>query len=375
MTNTLKAVVVFALSTIVPSLEALNSACTPAYIKEKIRPLSTQNLVRAAAENGVKGNGVRRLWMNRMQAHGVKQATFGVQFAWSNGIRNLEVVEDHYLEQYGEYSTEMVDKGRIRLIRESGLESELKTLALELVARKLPDIVQAEGGLERAEGVVDQTLLDDECLGLYEGNYEFRDPDETDLMRAAKVGDDLERFVGLLAKDYVDGQDQRGWTALMHACAGSHTAMVQKLLVVGADVNLANKQGQTALMMAAWTGNSEVVKLLVEKGANVNARDSHSRTALLEAARVRFGDSAALRVLISAGADVNAADSEGRTPLMKASDVGNLESVQLLVAAGANINAKDHYGASGWSNATWGKSPSHARIVEMLQKPTLNRPD
>ena len=57
------------------------------------------------------------------------------------------------------------------------------------------------------------------------------------------------------------------------------TAIAQRLIEGGADVNAANQSGQTALMMAALFGRGEIVSLLLAHGADPNVRDASGKTA------------------------------------------------------------------------------------------------
>jgi uncharacterized protein YqfA (UPF0365 family) len=56
------------------------------------------------------------------------------------------------------------------------------------------------------------------------------------LINAARVGDDAK--VNEVLSHYIDGADGTGWTALHHAVAGGHDAVVACLISVKADVRL-----------------------------------------------------------------------------------------------------------------------------------------
>ena len=49
--------------------------------------------------------------------------------------------------------------------------------------------------------------------------------------------------------------------------------IVEHLLTLGANINLANMIGYTALMDSAWKGRVKCLELLIEKGAGVNFID------------------------------------------------------------------------------------------------------
>ncbi|KAH7187151.1 hypothetical protein DER44DRAFT_816595 [Fusarium oxysporum] len=159
-----------------------------------------------------------------------------------------------------------------------------------------------------------------------------------------------------------------GLTALQVAAGGGHLEVVEKLLAGGANVNAAAAtfaRGRTALQAAAGGGHLEVVEKLLAAGADVNAAAAAAGEDHLEvvekllaagadvnpAAGINFGRTAlqaaaggghleVVDKLLAAGANVNAAAClDGRTALQVAAEGGHLEVVEKLLAAGANVNA------------------------------------
>ena len=112
---------------------------------------------------------------------------------------------------------------------------------------------------------------------------------------------------------------------LVMKCGESTTTSkdVEDLLSQGANVNAQLFEGSTALHMACSVLNLDVVRTLVLMGADVNVADGQGNTPLHEI--VRYGDgvlkeqqeavSAITMSLIEKGADVNAKNNEGKTPL------------------------------------------------------------
>ena len=69
-----------------------------------------------------------------------------------------------------------------------------------------------------------------------------------------------------------------GCTALHVAAGDGHTAVVEKLLEKGAEVNVPDNKGRTPLHVAASNGHTAVVEKLLEKGAEVNRLDNKGLT-------------------------------------------------------------------------------------------------
>ena len=111
------------------------------------------------------------------------------------------------------------------------------------------------------------------------------------LHRAAKAGDVEVLNALLVAGADVNGRDERGWTALMHAADGGRGPPMERLLAAKADPAARAPDGATALFIAVVRGRAALVAVLREAGADPWLEGPDGRTA---AAAARAGGDPAL---------------------------------------------------------------------------------
>ena len=67
-------------------------------------------------------------------------------------------------------------------------------------------------------------------------------------------------------------------TNLHLAIKNQDKALIENLIVEGADIQAVDNDGATALHYAASFGDEEIIKLLIDKGANIQATDNDNKT-------------------------------------------------------------------------------------------------
>jgi ankyrin repeat protein len=164
---------------------------------------------------------------------------------------------------------------------------------------------------------------------------------------------------------HINVVDRQGSTLLNHLAAAMSTKkdfeMVQKLIQLKADVNLASASGQIPFSNCLSSSTDkeakdEIALALLDAGTNIGKMP----TVLHET--IRKSSFRVVQELLNRGANPNALENSNNTPLHTAVDRSEVGVVQILLKARANVNAKDRYG----------KIPLHyvsnSRIVELLIK-------
>ncbi len=167
---------------------------------------------------------------------------------------------------------------------------------------------------------------------------------EADLARAARA-DDRATVARLLQLGLpVDGRDERGATALVHAAGAGHLQLVTELLAAGADPDAATESGATALSAACVSGHKHIIGLLLTAGVDVDQRMREGLTPLMVAASVLRTDM--VELLIERGAEVNAV-AHGQLTALEAAVMSALAQgapstalgcVRLLLQHGARVD-------------------------------------
>lgn len=207
----------------------------------------------------------------------------------------------------------------------------------------------------------------------------------TELMNAAKGGNNDAVLDVLKRGADVNEQTNKGKTALMFAASEGHTNVSRLLIEKGAKINIADNYGTTALIVASTSGHDEVVALLLEHNANPAVRDESGSSPLVNA--VYFGHTKVVSLLLAReklaknktlnkqdgeellllasglghndiisemidfGISANARGLKQRTALMAAAAFDKADTVKILLEKGANPDARDEDGNTAYDVA------------------------
>ncbi len=156
---------------------------------------------------------------------------------------------------------------------------------------------------------------------------------DADLARAARAGDraTLRRLLQLGLP--LDGRDERGATALIHAAGAGQLDLVTDLIGLGADTEAATHSGATALSAACVSGHKAVITLLLDAGVEVDQPMRQGLTPLMVAASVLRVD--VIELLLARGARIDAQASTGLNALeaavLSTLNQGSIDSVLACV--------------------------------------------
>lgn len=148
---------------------------------------------------------------------------------------------------------------------------------------------------------------------------------------------------------------------LFIAAMKGHTAIVDRLLVAGANKEKTNINQATPLYIAAFSGHFPIVERLLQAGANKDKPNIKQATPLFAAAS--GGYLAVVDRLLEAGADKEKSNINHATPLFIAAANGHVPIVERLLVAGAN---KDKPNVNQATPLFIAAANGHKRVVERL---------
>ncbi len=165
----------------------------------------------------------------------------------------------------------------------------------------------------------------------------------------------------------VNSKNSGGITPLYYAIStGKDRSSELAMLFInnGADVNAADKDGTSVLMMAVQQGFPAVVEKLIMKGADKTIRNNNTKQSLLHSAAI-YGYGDVTDILIQSGLDVNAKDGAGKTPFYYAKKYGHKTVADPLIKAGAKTEkGESNFGDSKYLKEKMGKGEAYIWLLK-----------
>ena len=135
----------------------------------------------------------------------------------------------------------------------------------------------------------------------------------------------------------VNELDALGRSSLSWASERGDRGKITKLLKMGADPNIPDKEGRTAFHHAGFwlrTPDELCVRELLEAGSNPNVRNTLGGTPLHDLVLNGCCPASIVENMLQHGADPNVQDKEGWTPLHWAVRNDNREAIEVLLRYG-----------------------------------------
>ncbi len=153
-------------------------------------------------------------------------------------------------------------------------------------------------------------------------------------------------------------EPKNGWRAFHFAAINGHAALLECLIEHGDGYG---PKDWKALMFSVTYRNHATAERVLQLGAEVDMRDEKQRSPLMRAAQ--NSDHEMVRLLLRHKADPDLQDGEGRTALMIACGRARLESVQALLEAGADRELKDRSGRTALDIA---REKKRRKFIDLL---------
>jgi len=246
------------------------------HIREVIESLPEDSQMRLNLEQGMRGDGFRYPWMDQMRNEGVKRALITISFEWDGKPHKMKLARAVFYSKYDEDCAQIEDESQLRRIRETGLEKQLESVAMDRTSNARWS--SWDNPTPHIHGLSWTEFTDDEWLP--GGQPSFTDPDAPSKVQFPADLFYDEVAVAQFAASKGLSQSMLD-SALSEAVAFSDDSCIIKPLVsAGANVNLRSHAGTTRLLVAVTEGKANVVRALLEANADPNIKNNEGKTAL-----------------------------------------------------------------------------------------------
>jgi ankyrin repeat protein len=162
--------------------------------------------------------------------------------------------------------------------------------------------------------------------------------------------------------------DEKKKSLLHYAVTGSAMDVIQYLLSLDINVNMADQHGETPIFDCARKGKIQIAKLLISKFANINVENRVGELPIHLAAFK--GNLDMIKLLIQSGAYLNKATNEDKYPVHYAIAGGQHEVIDyILKQSKQNYYLKDTYGDTLLHHAT---KTNNVVMIDALLNQNLN---
>ena len=233
---------------------------------------------------------------------------------------------------------------RVDRQKQSRMEMKLQAVKRERDDSQRLSVTLSKGGsISLAEEVKSRALQICRDRGLIAAEVDDNNG-ITPLMRYAGFGSKDSVVLLLDAGEDPSVVDSQGYTALHHAAEAGHPETIQAIVeeggqsverssLVEAKQSGGRTLGRTPIVLAADGGHTAAVETLVKLGADVNAVDDDGYSALIRAGK--NGHTSTVQALVGCKANVHATNNSGTSAIVWAERRGHRATVEALVKLGA----------------------------------------
>ena len=124
--------------------------------------------------------------------------------------------------------------------------------------------------------------------------------------------------------------DKDGRSPLFYSLLLDDTALLNELILAGANINQQDKQGWATLHHAIQRRNLPAIGLLLKSGANLEIKDVYGNTPLFRAVFSSEGKGDIIKLYLDFGADIHNKNDSGISPIELTETIANYNVIQFF---------------------------------------------